>query len=73
MISEDSVSSIMHMVIGIWVYTTILYKFFKKKGEIKISQLIQYEIIDEKENKAHIIYLTPEDHEKALSGKKYNY
>jgi len=50
-----------------------LYKFFKKKGEIKMSQLIQYEIIDEKENKAHIIYLTPENHEKALSGKKYNY
>jgi len=50
-----------------------LYKFFKKKGEIKMSQLIQYEIIDEKENKAHIIYLTPENHEKTLSDKKYNY
>jgi len=38
-----------------------------------MSQLIQYTIIDSKENKTYKIYLTPEDYEKALSGKKYNY
>jgi len=37
-----------------------------------MSQLIQYAIIDSKENKTYKIYLTPDDYEKALSGKKYN-
>lgn len=38
-----------------------------------MSQLKKYKIIDTTENKTYEIYLTPEDYEKALSGKKYNY
>lgn len=36
-----------------------------------MSQLVQYKIIDAGENETYEIYLTPEEYENALSGKKY--